>query len=130
MTLQWRFPNNGNGIEFGLDTGDIDIFKKDPIGSLAREICQNSIDANRGINPTRVEFSTFTIKRDDIPGITELALQIKKCYEFRKNDKKEGAALEAIYNTINSERIQCLRISDYNTTGLIGVSGFERKTAF
>lgn len=40
MCLQWRFPDNGNGMEYGLETGDIDIFKKDPIGSLAREICQ------------------------------------------------------------------------------------------
>ena len=50
-------------MEYGLETGDIDIFKKDPIGSLAREICQNSIDANRGIHPTRIEFSTFDVAR-------------------------------------------------------------------
>lgn len=53
MELQWYFPDNGNGMEFGLETGDIDIFKKDPIGSLAREICQNSIDANRGTGATK-----------------------------------------------------------------------------
>ena len=72
MCLQWRFPDNGNGMEYGLETGDIDIFKKDPIGSLAREICQNSIDANRGVHPTRIEFSTFDVARNDIPGIDEL----------------------------------------------------------
>ena len=42
MDLKWRFPDNGNGKEVGLETGDIDIFKKDPIGSLAREICQST----------------------------------------------------------------------------------------
>ena len=89
MCLQWRFPDNGNGMEYGLETGDIDIFKKDPIGSLAREICQNSIDANRGIHPTRIEFSTFDVARNDIPGIDELSKQIEACYQYRKDDKKK-----------------------------------------
>lgn len=93
MELQWYFPDNGNGMEFGLETGDIDIFKKDPIGSLAREICQNSIDANRGTGATKIEFKPFKVKREDIPGIDDLANQIEKCYEYRKDDKKEGAAM-------------------------------------
>lgn len=130
MCLQWRFPDNGNGMEYGLETGDIDIFKKDPIGSLAREICQNSIDANRGIHPTRIEFSTFDVARNDIPGIDELSEQIEACYQYRKDDKKEGAAIQAIHSMINLPIIPCLRISDFNTTGLIGVSTFERGVPF
>lgn len=130
MELQWYFPDNGNGMEFGLETGDIDIFKKDPIGSLAREICQNSIDANRGTGATKIEFKPFKVKREDIPGIDDLANQIEKCYEYRKNDKKEGAAIATLHSTINSDEINCLRISDYNTTGLIGVSRFERGMPF
>ena len=130
MCLQWRFPDNGNGMEYGLETGDIDIFKKDPIGSLAREICQNSIDANRGIHPTRIEFSTFDVARNDIPGIEELSEQIEACYQYRKDDKKEGAAIQAIHSMINLPIIPCLRISDFNTTGLIGVSTFERGVPF
>ena len=131
MDLKWRFPDNGNGKEVGLETGDIDIFKKDPIGSLAREICQNSIDANcKSGCPTRIEFKTFTVKRDDIPGINELTEQIDKCYEYRKDDNKEGAAITAIHAAIHSNEIDCLRISDYNTTGLTGVSKFERGKPF
>ena len=34
-------------------------YKKDPIASLAREICQNSIDASYGEKPVKVEFSLF-----------------------------------------------------------------------
>ena len=112
MELQWYFPDNGNGMEFGLETGDIDIFKKDPIGSLAREICQNSIDANRGTGATKIEFKPFKVKREDIPGIDDLANQIEKCYEYRKDDKKEGAAIATLHSTINSDEINCLRISD------------------
>ena len=41
----WRFPDNNYTNENGLDTSDMEMFKKDPVSSLAREICQNSIDA-------------------------------------------------------------------------------------
>ncbi len=44
----WRFVGNNYATETGLDTADMETFKKDPISSLAREICQNSIDARAG----------------------------------------------------------------------------------
>ena len=42
---KWRFAGNNYTYENGLDTADMETFKKDPIASLARESCQNSIDA-------------------------------------------------------------------------------------
>lgn len=90
---KWRFPDNNYTDEKGLDTSDMEIFKKDPIASLAREICQNSIDASYGEKPVKVEFSLFSIKREEIPGINELTEQINKCYEYKKDSPKEGAAL-------------------------------------
>ena len=57
----WRFPDNNYTDEKGLDTSDMEIFKKDPIASLAREICQNSIDASYGEKPVKVEFSLFPL---------------------------------------------------------------------
>ena len=86
MELQWYFPDNGNGMEFGLETGDIDIFKKDPIGSLAREICQNSIDANRGTGATKIEFKPFKVKREDVEK-TRKPLTIKMFAESAKAGK-------------------------------------------
>ena len=44
-TQKWRFPDNNYTSENGLDTSDMEMFKMDPVSSLAREICQNSIDA-------------------------------------------------------------------------------------
>lgn len=52
----WRFPDNRYTDEKGLDTSDMETFKKDPVSSLAREICQNSIDAAVGDGPVKVEF--------------------------------------------------------------------------
>lgn len=59
----WRFPDNNYTSENGLDTSDMEMFKKDPVSSLAREICQNSIDAAYGEKPVRVEFKLFTVAR-------------------------------------------------------------------
>ena len=41
MENMWRFPGNGYTQDQGLDTSDMETFKKDPIVSLARELCQN-----------------------------------------------------------------------------------------
>ena len=118
---QWRFPNNSYTNENGLDTSDMEMFKKDPVSSLAREICQNSIDASYGPKPVRVEFSLFQVARDEIPGIDDLAAQIDACYEYKKDSPKEGPALTELKKSISKETITCLRVSDFNTTGIFGV---------
>lgn len=65
-TQKWRFPDNNYTSENGLDTSDMEMFKKDPVSSLAREICQNSIDAAFGEKPVRVEFSLFQVARGEV----------------------------------------------------------------
>lgn len=131
MERKWRFPDNHYMSENGLDTSDMETFKKDPLSSLAREICQNSIDAGDGGSaPVRVEFSLFEISRTAIPGIDELAAQIKCCYDYKKDSPKEGKALRSLWRAINKEKIKCLRISDFNTTGITGGIDNEKGTPF
>jgi len=126
----WRFPDNNFTNENGLDTSDMEMFKKDPVSSLAREICQNSIDAAAGELPVRVEFNMFSINREDVPGIEDLTKQIKACYEYKKDSPKEGPALKELYKHIKKDKITCLRISDFNTTGVVGAKKNERGTPF
>ena len=127
----WRFPNNNYGAENGLDTGDVETFKKDPHAALAREIAQNVIDAQHlEDKPSKVEFSLFEVVREDIPGIESLTDEIIKCYEYKKDSDKEGKSLKNMKDWIKKDVIKCLRISDYNTTGLIGVSTNERGKHF
>lgn len=127
---KWRFPDNNYTNENGLDTSDMEMFKKDPVSSLAREICQNSIDAAYGEKPVRVEFSLFLISRDEVPGIDELTAQIVACYEYKKDSPKEGPALKALKESIENDTITCLRISDFHTTGVVGATTNERGTPF
>lgn len=126
----WRFPDNNYTSENGLDTSDMEMFKKDPVSSLAREICQNSIDAAYGEKPVRVEFKLFTVAREDIPGIETLAAQIDACYEYKKDSPKERPALKALKKSVGKQIITCLRVSDFHTTGVVGAKTNERSTPF
>ena len=80
----WRCPINDFGPEMGLDSGDVETFKKEPEASLARETAQNSIDANDGSPTTWVQYKMFEIDRAEIPGIDKLTELIEACYEYKK----------------------------------------------
>ncbi len=126
----WRFPDNRYTNENGLDTSDMEMFKKDPVSSLAREICQNSIDAAFGEKPVKVAFSLFSVAREDIPDIERLSDQILACYEYKKSSSKEGPALAELKKAVGKKTITCLRVSDFNTTGVEGATTNERGTPF
>ena len=119
----WRFAGNNYTAENGLDTADMETFKKDPIASLAREACQNSIDAKKeGEKKVRIEFKTFEIQRNSIPGYDKLRGEIENCknYKEKQGNKKDYEQLSQMLKAISKDTISCLRISDFNTTGLFG----------
>ena len=125
--IKWRFPGNNYTNDNGLDTADMETFKKDAISSLARELCQNSIDAHRDNNkPVRIVFNLFEIEKNRIPGIGEISDQIDRCIDTWATHKKISEQLKMMKLQINRPSIKCLRVSDFNTTGLIGVSGIEK----
>ena len=128
----WHFPSNNYTRPYGFDTSDMETFKKDPIALFAREVCQNSIDAHRNgsAEPVRIEFKTFTIFNSKVPGIMDLKNEMNHCrnYLFSENNKKEEKIANEIYENINGDirsSIQCLRVSDYNTTGLYGAESHK-----
>ena len=119
---KWRFPPSNHGEKKGISSGDTETFKKAPFQAFAREILQNSIDARAtDEEPTRVEFSLFEIKTDDIPGKEELYSAIRRCKEFWSYKSDYVAEYNSMMNTLEKDKITCLRVSDFNTTGLIGV---------
>jgi hypothetical protein len=127
--LKWRFPGNGYTEEHGIDTADMETFKKDPIASLARELCQNSIDARRMYDkPVTVHFNSFCIPSVDIPDVDRLRIEIQSCRREWIRHRKISAQLEEMENAICRQDIECLRISDFNTKGLTGVGGIEKKS--
>lgn len=127
MNNFWNFIGNNFGQETGLNAPGLEMFKTDPISSLAREICQNSIDASINKEKVVVKFKPFTIKREQIPEIETLKNEIQACIDYqKKKTPKSAEELQEMLNYINNNAyINCLKISDYNTTGLTDVSSLE-----
>ena len=125
----WRFPGNNYTNESGLDTSDMETFKKDPISSLARELCQNSIDARLDVNhPVIVEFNLFQIENEKIPGKKRILQEVVSCGKEWAYHHKISTQLKEMEKSLNKKNIDCLRISDFNTTGLKGVSTGEKSS--
>lgn len=123
FTQKWNFPSNNYGQILGIAESGVETFNGTPIKSLAREICQNSLDAalDRG-KPTRVEFKTFEIDPRNIPDYKSLEDALKRALDFwsqQQSDKAKTFFRQAL-DVIHKPTITCLRISDFNTSGLIG----------
>lgn len=119
----WNFPENGHGEMVGISDSGMIGFKWDPVKSLAREIIQNSQDAGaeRDIDaPVRVEFNLEMISQKDIPGYKELQDALQKCKGFWDGEEKAMRFLNKAYNSISEDEIPVLKISDFNTVGLVG----------
>ena len=127
--LKWRFPILDDGEEQGINDSGIATFKGlELYNNLAREICQNSLDASALENePVIVKFQSHSLKITDYPALSELKPIIEECnnyWEERMEPKLESFLKEAV-SKLSAEYIDALVISDYNTKGLSGA----KKTA-
>lgn len=122
MIAKWRFPFSNGGEKRGLNDSGIEIFNDNPIKSLAREICQNSLDAVLKNKTAIVEFNTFSIDADEFPDKVGFKSILEDCYDYCKDNKnpKTPAFFKNALFRIDNRKINMLRISDFNTTGLKG----------
>lgn len=123
LKQQWNFPSNNYGQVLGIADSGVETFKGTPIKSLAREICQNSLDAKlNDQDPVRIEFRAFEITPIEIPDYENLEDAFKRALDFWSQQKSTVAKkfFTQALKTIHKQTISCLRISDYNTSGLIG----------
>ena len=125
MNSSWNFPNNGCGIKRGVSDAGIENFTGTEIQSLAREICQNSLDAaleDSSSEEVIVEFERYKIQSSDIPGYETYKNKLHKAYNYwstRESEKTIQYSKKAVAY-IEALNTYVLRISDYNTTGLLG----------
>ena len=118
--IGWNFPSNGGGQIYGVATAGIQTFKGKEFSSLARETCQNSLDAVKDeTSPVTVEFHQYEIDTKDIPDYRNFMKILQACKSFwrKKSDKAEIFLKEAILR-LKFPKTSVLRISDFNTTGL------------
>lgn len=120
--ISWNFPSNHDGQIKGVADAGIENFNGSELSSLAREICQNSLDAAADENNPQVlvEFERYFVHENQIPGITEYRQILKRCKDFWDKSKSEKAKTflaDAVRNASATSGFM-LRISDYGTTGL------------
>lgn len=119
----WSFPSNNYGQISGIADSGVETFKGTPIKSLAREICQNSIDANlQNGKPTCIDFATFEIDTNNIPDFKGLNDAFSRALDFWSQQKSDKAKrfFKTALSIAQQQKIKCLRISDHNTSGLVG----------
>ena len=129
-TVCWDFPILGTASMSGSNNAAITMFKGTGImDGLAREICQNSLDAkNRDLPdvPVRVKFSLSNLKKSEHAVFTEYEEYVQRAVDYWESNalktEKIDEFLEHICQALDKEYIPMLTISDYNTTGLNGVN--------
>ena len=116
--LKWFFGRSG-AEEHGPKDSITTTFKGDRYYSLAREVDQNSLDAISNVSyPVRVKFSLFDFHKSEINQFFKLHDVFNKCSEYFSADKKFKEFCDKAKAVLSADKIKCLRISDYNTTGL------------
>jgi hypothetical protein len=122
--IKWRFPSNDHGENKGINDSGVATFRGTPLKSLAREICQNSLDATRD-KTVRVDFNVLSIPTCDVPGVDYLKDVFQRCLDFWGMQK--AVTTKEFYtnalDVVQKEACSFLRISDFNTIGLTGTSG-------
>ncbi|HLN94938.1 MAG TPA: hypothetical protein VK183_04820 [Flavobacterium sp.] len=122
---KWHFGPEG-GRENGPNDPVDEKFKGQPYYSIVREAIQNSLDACVDNNsPVKVEFSFFQLSRKDYPGLFTIEHHIKQCQEYYPNNDNAERLFKDMLQYLNGNEegkkrvnLSCLRISDYNTTGM------------
>ena len=126
MKIGWRFPPLSGGTKQGYTNNDIEGFKgEELIDNLAREICQNSLDARNDINePVKVVFELRHFDADSYDVFSGYSKCLTGCRDFWSRggtiDAKLSTFLTDAERTLSKSPISVLVASDYNTKGLIG----------
>lgn len=117
----WYFPSNDHGENKGINDSGVATFRGTPLKSLAREICQNSLDAAMG-ETVRIDFSNYEIPTNDIPDANVLEQTFKSCLAYWGGQKAKTTKdfFKNAFEKINAEKVSVLRISDFETKGLTG----------
>lgn len=123
-TVEWNFPSGLYLTPTGSNNAAVETFRDNVIDSLTREILQNSLDAHNPDreDPVHVSFDKIRIKNNEIPKVntlTNYALPRANKFWEKIGDKDTLKFLSKFEDTINNDEISVLKVSDFNTTGLL-----------
>jgi len=127
--MKWFFAKNEGGRDSGFHDAGVETFKGNIDRYLARELIQNSLDARYDPQkPVQVKFELLELQRSEIPDLKSLAVTFERCAEYWPS-KKAKDFFERAVALAEQKKIASLRVSDYNTTGVVG-SDINRKQDF
>ena len=125
--IGFKFPEDNANRWRGFNTPGIATFAGHRYRSLARETAQNSMDARDpgapSDAPVNLDFSLLEIPINDLPDASEFRAILEQVLvanrDFDQNEKAEAFFADSL-EALQSKTIKILRITDTNTTGLIG----------
>lgn len=127
MKISWRFPPSSGGPTQGYTNNDIEGFKgEELIDNLAREICQNSLDAHddNDTEAVRVVFELKQVPTSQYDVFSGYAACLDGCRRFWAAegdiDAKLATFLTEAETVLSKPTINVLVASDYHTKGLLG----------
>lgn len=116
--LNWYFGPSASE-EHGPKDSITQTFKGDKYYSLAREVIQNSLDAVVDKSkPVKVKFSLFNILKLELPQLFDVSKRYQMCTDYYSTDNVFENFCKTAQEILSKDEVTCLRISDYNTTGL------------
>lgn len=127
-TIGWRFPPLAGGLQQGAADNNIEGFKGEKvIDNLARELCQNSLDAKnkKDDKPVRIVFTLQYVPTKKFAAIWDYQTCLKGCRAYWKDhaDARLQQLLSDAEAMMAQPTIPILVVSDYHTTGLFGSHG-------
>lgn len=129
-SIRWDFPLKGTGNEQSYTNSGIELFKgKELMENLAREICQNSLDAKNPevTGPVKVQFRCIFVRQKDHVLFSDYRECIESCKENWQGrmDDNLRSFLSSADTMLERQDIPVLVASDSNTRGLTGVDATE-----
>ena len=126
-----KMPKTESDSCEGINDGNIETYKNKPMLSLTKEELQNSTDGalkdGEKERKVRVEFHDFYLNTQDIPDrehYLNVFLEERDFWDdFLNTDKKAVEFFDKAIKVLKKGKIRCMRISDYNTSGLTGITG-------
>lgn len=131
---KWKFISNEANKKLGINDPAIKHFDADGFKYIAREICQNSLDAKdkNSDKPVCVEFRKYTVKKSGLDnlGRNDLSKAFIDCSATWIDSKsKENQFAKQSIDIISQDKITVMRISDFNTTGLTGCCDIDKENS-
>ena len=125
QTINWRFPPLSGGTRQGYTNNDIEAFKGEELmDNLAREVCQNSLDAKipACTAPVKVVFELKHVPTAEYAVFGDYKECIDGCRRYWGDsmDSKLARFLHDAEEMLSRDTIPVLVAGDYNTRGLSG----------